>query len=65
LCAVAALAGGLEAIERILRDNPARYTIFYLLLTRTVAWFALLYTVAGIVIVRGRRRATGASVTQM
>src|SRR6185437_8723858 len=34
LCAVAALAGGLEAIERILRDNPARYTIFYLLLTR-------------------------------
>jgi hypothetical protein len=65
LCAVAALAGGLEAIERILRDNPARYTIFYLLLTRTVAWFALLYTVAGVVIVRGRRRATGASVTQM
>ena len=61
LCAVAALAGGLEAIERILRDNPARYTIFYLLLTRTVAWFALLYTIAGIVIVRGRRRATAAA----
>ena len=65
LCAAAALAGGLEAIERILRDNPARYLIFYLLATRTVAWFALLYTIAGIVIVRGRRRATGTSVTQM
>lgn len=65
LCAAAALAGGLEAIVRILRDDPARYVIFYLLATRTVAWFALLYTIAGIVIVRGRRRAAGASVTQM
>lgn len=64
LCGAAVLAGGLEAIARILRDDPARYLIFYLLATRTVAWFALLYTIAGIVIVRGRRRATGTSVTQ-
>ena len=39
-----------------MRHIPARYHIFYLLLTRTMAWFALLYTIAGILIVLGRRR---------
>jgi len=57
LFAVAAAAGGFETVEHILWHIPARYHLFYLLLTRTTAWFALLYTVAGIVIVRGRRRA--------
>lgn len=56
LFAVAAGAGGFETVEHILWHIPARYHLFYLLLTRTTAWFALLYTVAGIVIVRGRRR---------
>jgi hypothetical protein len=65
LFAVAAAAGGLETIEHIVHDDPPRYRIFYLLITRSVAWFALLYTAAGIVIVRGRRRAADASVTQM
>jgi len=65
LFAAAAVAGGLETIQHILRDDPPRYRIFYLLITRSVAWFALLYTVAGILLVRGRRRAAGASVTQM
>lgn len=64
LFAAAVAAGGLETMEHLIGDNPARYFIFYLLLTRTTAWFALLYTVAGIVIVRGRRRAAAASVTQ-
>ena len=65
LLAAAVAAGGLETLEHIVRDDPPRYRIFYLLLTRSVAWFALLYTAAGILIVRGRRRAAGASVTQM
>lgn len=61
----AAVAGGFETVEHIVRHVPARYHLFYLLLTRTTAWFALLYTIAGIVIVRGRRRSAAASVTQM
>lgn len=65
LFAVAVAAGGLETMEHLVRHTPARYHLFYLLLTRTTAWFALLYTVAGMVIVRGRRRAATASVTQM
>jgi Domain of unknown function (DUF4184) len=65
LFAAAAAAGGIETVEHLLRHIPARYHLFYLLITRTTAWFALLYTVAGIVMVRGRRRAAAASVTQM
>lgn len=61
LFAAAAAAGGLETVEHILWHIPARYHLFYLLLTRTTAWFALLYTVSGIVIVRGRRRAATAA----
>jgi len=62
LFAAAAAAGGLETLEHILWHTPARYHLFYLLLTRTTAWFALLYTIAGVVMVRGRRRAAAASV---
>ena len=65
LFALAATAGGLETAEHLLRHIPARYHLFYLLLTRTTAWFVLLYTLAGILILRGRRRAATASVTQM
>jgi hypothetical protein len=65
LFAVAAAAGGFETVEHLVRHIPARYHLFYLLLTRTTAWFALLYAVCGIVMTRGRRRAAGASVTQM
>lgn len=63
LLALAAVAGGIETVEHIVRHTPARYHLFYLLLTRTTAWFALLYTLAGIVIVCGRRR--GRLVTEM
>lgn len=58
LCVIAVAAGGLETMDHLLRHIPARYHIFYLFLTRTTAWLALLYTIAGLVIVRGRRRAT-------
>ncbi|HVS76071.1 MAG TPA: DUF4184 family protein [Steroidobacteraceae bacterium] len=61
LLAAAAAAGGVETVEHLVRHIPARYQLFYLLITRTTAWFALLYTVAGIVIVRGRRRAAAAA----
>lgn len=61
LLLAAAAAGGVETLEHLLRHIPARYHIFYLLLTRTTAWFALLYTVAGIFIVRSRRRAAAAA----
>jgi Domain of unknown function (DUF4184) len=56
LLVLAAAAGGFETVEHLLRHIPARYHIIYLLLTRTTAWFALLYTAAGIIIVYGRRR---------
>jgi hypothetical protein len=65
LCAAAAAAGGVETVEHLVRHIPTRYHLFYLLLTRTTAWFMLLYAFAGIVITRGRRRSAGASVTQM
>ena len=66
LLTAAAVAGGIETGEHLLRHTPAAYHLFYLLLTRTTAWFGVLYTVAGIVIVLGRRRrGAAASVTQM
>jgi hypothetical protein len=65
LLAAAAVAGTLETAVRLSWHLPAAYRLFYLLLTRTMAWFAALYTLAGIVIVYGRRRAAAASVTQM
>ena len=66
LSAAAAVAGGFETVEQFLRHTHAAYHLFYLLITRATAWFAVLYTVAGIIIIlRGRRRGAGASVTQM
>ncbi len=65
LFVAAAVAGGVETVEHIVRHFPAKYHLFYLLLTRTMAWFALLYTVAGIIMMRARRRSAAASVTQM
>ena len=57
LLAAAAAAGGLLTVAHLVRPAPAGYRLFYLLLTRTTASFALLYTAAGMLIVRGRRRA--------
>jgi hypothetical protein len=57
LLAIAAAAGGYESAEHLWQHGPAdRYHLLYLLLTRTTAWFALLYTLAGILIVLARRR---------
>jgi hypothetical protein len=65
LLAAAAAAGSLMTLAHLARPIPPSYHLLYLLLTRSIAWFALLYTVAGILIARGRRRAAAASVTQM
>jgi hypothetical protein len=61
LLAAAAAAGGLETLTHVGRHVPASYHLVYLLLTRTTAWFALVYTVAGILIARGRRGAAAAA----
>ncbi|MGH8297308.1 MAG: DUF4184 family protein, partial [Steroidobacteraceae bacterium] len=60
LLAIAAAVGGFETAEHLVRHTLASYHLFYLLLTRTTAWFALLYTVAGLLIARGRRAAAAA-----
>ncbi|HEY6517299.1 MAG TPA: DUF4184 family protein [Steroidobacteraceae bacterium] len=65
LLVAAAVAGPLETGLRLGWHFPGAYRLFYLLLTRTIAWFAALYTLAGIVIVYGRRRTAVASVTQV
>jgi hypothetical protein len=41
------------------------YRLVYLLATRTTAFFAAIYLLAGIAILAGRRRAAAASVTPM
>jgi len=62
--AAAALGGYVTMVHTGWHLAPA-YHLIYLLLTRTTAFFAALYTLAGIVILAGRRRASVASVTQM
>lgn len=61
----AAAAGSFQTAEHLFWHLPPAYRLIYLLLTRITAWFAVLYTLAGIAILAGRRRASGASVTQM
>lgn len=71
LFAAAAVAGSLETMERVMAMEhlagvtPTRYQVFFFLITRGMASFAVLYTAAGIIIVLGRRRAAAASVTEM
>jgi hypothetical protein len=57
LLAAAAAAGGFMTLAHAARPIAASYHLLYLLLTRSSAWFALLYTITGVVIVLGRRRA--------
>jgi hypothetical protein len=71
LIAAAAAAGALETVQHIgamehyAGVSPTRYQVFFLLITRGMTSFAVIYAAVGAVIVRGRRRAAGASVTQM
>jgi hypothetical protein len=53
--AAAAIAMGSFQALSTLNQAPTVYRLIYLLLTRTVAWFLLLYVVAGMLVVRSRR----------
>jgi Domain of unknown function (DUF4184) len=65
LFVAAAAVGGCVTMENTGWHLAPAYHVIYLLLTRTTAFFAALYTLAGMVILAGRRRASAASVTQM
>jgi len=62
LLAAAAAAGGIMTWAHLGRPIPASYHLVYLLLTRGGASFALLYTLTGIVIASGRRRAAAPAI---
>lgn len=62
LLAAAAAAGGIMTWAHLGRPIPASYHLVYLLLTRGGASFALLYTLTGIVIAGGRRRAAAPAI---
>ena len=54
VCAAAAAVGGYRAVQAVLA-NDSNYRVFYTLLTRACAWFALLYFVAGLLATLNRR----------
>lgn len=55
LVIAAALAMGIVHTLRAYHRFPTIYGLFYLLLTRTTAWFMLLYLLAGAMVLRMRR----------
>lgn len=54
VCAAGAAIGGYRGVQAALA-NDSYYRVFYILLTRTCAWFALLYFVAGLFVTLNRR----------
>jgi hypothetical protein len=54
VCAAAAAVGSYRAVQAMLAD-VSYYRVFYTLLTRACAWFALLYFVAGLFASLNRR----------
>jgi hypothetical protein len=64
LFVAAAALGGFATVRQTGWHPAPAYHLIYLLLTRTTAFFAALYTLAGIAILAGRRRASAHSVTQ-
>ena len=50
-----AVAMGIVLTVRAYHTFPTIYGVFYLMLTRTTAWFMLLYVVAGAMVLRTRR----------
>jgi hypothetical protein len=61
----AAAVGGCVTMKAVGWHLAPAYHLIYLLLTRTTAFFAAFYTLAGIIILAGRRHASAASVTQV
>jgi hypothetical protein len=54
VCACGAGLGGYRAMRAML-ENLSYYRVIYTLLTRSIAWFALLYFVAGLVVTFNRK----------
>jgi hypothetical protein len=54
VCACGASLGGYRAMRAML-ENQSYYRVIYTLLTRSIAWFALLYFVAGLVLTFHRK----------
>lgn len=52
--AVAAVMGGFQALQAALHSQT-NYRIIYLLLTRSIAWFAVLYLIAGTLVMLSRK----------
>jgi hypothetical protein len=50
-----AVAMGIVLTVRAYHERPTVYGVLYLMLTRTTAWFMLLYVVAGAMVLRTRR----------
>jgi hypothetical protein len=46
---------GVVLTVRAYHQYPTVYGVFYLMLTRTTAWFMLLYVIAGAMVLRTRR----------
>lgn len=55
LLLAAAAPAGIEVHRDVIPHITSKYRIFYLVLTRMLAWFALFYTIAGLVIARVSR----------
>lgn len=55
LVLVGALIMGVVYTMRAYHQFPTVYGLFYLLLTRTTAWFMLLYVIAGVMVLRAQR----------
>jgi hypothetical protein len=49
VCAAAAAAGGYRAAQ-VAFEGLSNYRVIYILLTRSIAWFALLYLLAGLLV---------------
>jgi len=52
--AAAIVIGGLQAMQYAAHAQTI-YKVFYLFLTRMIAWFAVLYLVAGLLVMLNRR----------
>jgi hypothetical protein len=59
----AALMGGFQALQAVMHSQT-NYRIIYLLLTRSIAWFAVLYLAAGILVMLSRKAEPVTQVTE-
>lgn len=63
LCVAAAAVGAYRAVQ-VAMDGATTYRVIYVLLVRSITWFALLYLAAGLVVTFIRRRPEPVAETQ-